>query len=99
MSEESGRLRITGERGGTITEITEFLSDLENAYLALYGFDQRLQLGRQWRRRPPGIWMELGYPFWALGESRHTPMTADAVPPNARLVLEHVRIESPGFWE
>ncbi len=30
MPDEPGRLRIIGERGGTITEITEFLSDLEN---------------------------------------------------------------------
>lgn len=99
MPEEPGRLRITGERGGTITEITQFLSDLENAYLALYAFDQRWLPRRLWRRLPPEIWLELGYPFWAMGEPGHGPVAAEAVPPYARLVLEHVRIESPGFWE
>lgn len=26
-------------------------------------------------------------------------MSAETIPPQARLVLEHIRIESPGFWE
>jgi hypothetical protein len=34
-----------------------------------------------------------------MGEPRHARVAAEAVPPYARLVLEHVRIESPGFWE
>jgi hypothetical protein len=99
MPDELGSLRIIGERGGTITEITEFLSDLEKAYIAIYTFDQSWLPRRLSRRLPPEIWIELGYPLWAKGDARQAPMSADAVPPYARLVLEHVRIESPGFWE
>ncbi len=99
MAEETGKLTITGERGGTITEVTQFLSDLENAYLALYAFDQRWPPRPVWRRFPPEVWLELGYPFVPLGQLGYGPLIADAVPPSARLVLERVRIESPGFWE
>jgi hypothetical protein len=99
MLEERGKIIITAERGGTITEVTQFLSDLENAYLALYAFDQRWPPRRIWRRFPHEIWLELGYPFFPLGHLGYGPLVADAVPPSARLVLERVRIESPGFWE
>ena len=99
MPEESGRLTITAERGGTITEVTQFLSDLENAYLALYAFDQRWPPSRVWRRFHHEMWLELGYPFLPLVPLGQGPVVADAIPPSARLVLERVRIESPGFWE
>ncbi|WP_426661933.1 hypothetical protein [Rhodanobacter aciditrophus] len=99
MPDERGSLRIIGERGGTISEITEFLSDLEKAYVAIYTFDQSWLPKRLSRLLPPEIWIELGYPLWATSDARQAPMPADAVPPYARLVLEHVRIESPGFWE
>lgn len=99
MPSELGSLRIIGERGGTISEITEFLSDLEGAYIALYTLDQQWSSNRLWRRFPPEMWMELGHPLWATGGLRQIPMSAETIPPQARLVLEHIRIESPGFWE
>lgn len=40
MPQESGILTIIAERGGTISEVTQFLSDLENAYLSLYMIDR-----------------------------------------------------------
>ncbi len=49
MPEETGRLRITAERGGTVSEIIAFLSDLEAAYMALYVFN--LQSDHQQRLR------------------------------------------------
>ena len=38
MAEETGKLVIAAERGGSVAEISAFLSDLEAAYLALYTF-------------------------------------------------------------
>jgi len=96
VPEETGRLRIVAERGGTIAEISAFLSDLENAYLALYTL---YTFDKLWRRFLPEIWLGLGYPFQPFGQAGFVPLGADALPPNARLTLERVRIESPGFWE
>ena len=93
------RLVIVAERGGSIAELSAFLSDLENAYMALYTFD------RLWFRSPMGhrfpleMLLELGYPFSAFGQVGRVPLRVDALPPSARLTLERVRIESPGFWE
>ena len=39
MAEEYGKLTIEAERGGTITEISDYLLTLENAYNNLYAFD------------------------------------------------------------
>lgn len=99
MPEEPGRLTIVAERGGTIAEISQFLSDLENAYLALYTFDQPWLPRRLWRRFPLEIWLKLGHPFQVVGQPGFVPLRADALPPSARLTLQRVRIESPGFWE
>lgn len=99
MSEETGRLAIVAKRGGTIAEISAFLSDLENAYLALYTFDQLWLPPQLWHRFPPELWLKLGFPFQLFGQAGFVPLKVDALPPNARLTLERVRIESPGFWE
>ncbi|MXY38604.1 MAG: hypothetical protein F4160_02605 [Rhodospirillaceae bacterium] len=99
MVDESGRLVIVAERGGSIAEITEFLSDLQNAYLALYALN-RLWLPHPRRSSFPWeIIFEAGVPLLGLGQPNRVPIEADALPPNARLTLERVRIESPGFWE
>jgi len=99
MAYESGKLTILAERGGTIGEVTRFLSDLESAYDALYLFERSWLPGRAWRHLPPGLWWELGYPM-ALVQRRGRPrVDGDSVPPRARLTLQRVRIESPGFWE
>ncbi len=90
MAEETGKLVIVAERGGSVAEISAFLSDLENAYLALYTLDLLLL--------PAGRW-PLPYPFPPFSSPQFVPLTTDALPPNARLTLERVRIESPGIWE
>lgn len=92
MAEETGKLVIVAERGGSVAEISAFLSDLENAYLALYTLELELLL--QVRRPWP-----FPYPSPFLGSPRFVPLTTDALPPDARLTLERVRIESPGAWE
>lgn len=99
MLEETAKLQIIANRGGSITEISAFLSDLENAYMALYVFDQLWLPDRIWRRFRPELFLELGYPFQQFGTVGNPTLGMDAVPPNARLTLERVRIESPGFWE
>lgn len=99
MPEEPGRLTILGERGGTIAEISQFLSDLEGAYLAVYAFEQLWPPRRYLRRFPPEMWLEFGFPLYHLAPSSLAPLRAASLPPTARLTLERVRIESPGFWE
>ena len=99
MSEETGTLQITAYRGGSIAEISGFLSDLETAYLALYAID-RLSPPRPFSYGfSPLAWLELGYLFPPSGPAGHFSLGMDAVPPSARLTLERVSIESPGFWE
>lgn len=98
MLEELGRLKISGERGGTISEISQFLSDLENAYMALYAIQRPLP----WRLRHrsfPWIWLEFGYPSFLPGHSGYASLNPETIPPSDRLVLMGARIESPGFWE
>lgn len=99
MLNGSGSLRINGERGGSIAEITGFLSDLESAYIALYTYDLQWRSMSLQRVFPKNILIDLGYPLWNIGWPVSSPMTVEAVPPQARLYLAHVRIESPGFWE
>ena len=98
-SDTNGRLIILGERGGTIAEVTSFLADLEQAYLALYRLDGlSLELRRLRRRWPLELFLGMGYPA-----SPHSfgggALDANQVPPRDRLFLHRVRIESPGFWE
>ena len=99
MLEKSGRLTIVAERGGSIAEISAFLSDLENAYLALYTLDHLWFPNRIRHRIPLAMWLELGILFSGFGQMGDVRLGVDALPPNARLTLESVCIESPGYWE
>ena len=99
MEVRTSRLQITAHRGGSIAEISEFLSDVETAYLAVYAFERLSPARRSLHSLPPRLWLELGYPFQLSSPASHAAFTIDAVPPNARLTLERVRIESPGYWE
>ncbi len=42
MTTEITTLRILTDRAGTVTEITNYLQDLEKAYNSLYAFDKFL---------------------------------------------------------
>ena len=99
MPEERGILIIVAKRGGSIAEVTSFLSDLEEAYIALYSFHRLWLPERLLDRLPSRLWLELGYPNAVFGHTGFTPLTADRVPPDARISLERVKIESPGIWE
>lgn len=99
MAEERGTLVIVAKRGGSIAEITSFLSDLEDAYIALYTFHRLWLPERLLDRLPSRLWLELGYPHAVFGHTGYTPLTVDLVPPDARITLERVKIASPGTWE
>ncbi len=99
MSEETDRLTIVAQRGGSVAEISAFLRDLENAYLALYTFDHLWLPRRLGHYFPLELWLKVGIPFRHFGQLGIVPLKVDEIPPSARLSLERVRIESPGFWE
>lgn len=99
MPKEQGKLIITADRCGTILEITSFLNDLEAAYIALYQFSSFDAESRMHRRRWP---IELLLDFYepiGIPEFRRASLSPIEIPPPDRLVLNRVRIESPGFWE
>lgn len=85
-------LKVRALRGGTVTEIAAFLTDIEGAYNALYDFEWTvLQWGGR-RRLPPFILGELFglFPFDHDGGE---------LLPEYRLELRRVSIQSPGAWE
>ena len=88
-----GTLRILTERAGTVAEVSQFLVDLEAAYLALYDLDR--VCSHDWPRRA----MVIGFPYPVFGGPGIGTLTPDTVLPEHRLVIKSVRIESPGFWE
>jgi len=97
----NGVLRIRALRGGTITEVSNFLSDVDRAYSSVYLFSRSVAHWK-WRRR---YWRRLA-PFpeeflWgSLDEGNlWAEVTPDQVPPTYRLELHAVSIHSPGFWE
>lgn len=95
----AGTLRVTALRGGTITEITEFLTDLESAYTRLYHFEGGWARGWHPRRRHMLIELsEMGLPF-PFADSSREDRSPDSVLPRHRLVVMKVSIASPGFWE
>lgn len=100
MPEEHGLLIIAAERGGTTEELTSFLSDLQNAYIALYLLDKwSLDLHRLRRRVPLEFLLDAGYPFAQFGLPWTLPLDPQHIIPHDRLVVARIRIESPGFWE
>lgn len=94
-------LKLRALRGGTVTEITAFLADMEGAYNALYSFNLTVAHWYHGRRR----WRRFIDPddFFSLlsieaGIAPY-PNYAEYVLPEYRLDLARVSIQSPGFWE
>jgi hypothetical protein len=95
-------IRVQALRGGTVHEISQFLSDLNEAYSSLERFDSAVaELRGQTRalRRfaPPDFYFSLVNPFMAA----LSPMSSSsmALPPSRQLELSRVNINSPGLWE
>ena len=96
MLEDQGIITLTAERGGTVEEVTSFLSDLETAYIALYWMDK---ISHHLPKFPLDYLHFLYFPFAPLGVPGQARLVTEDVPPRDRLVMTRVRIESPGFWE
>lgn len=93
-----GTLRVIALRGGTIGEITAFLTDLEVAYTRLYHFDAGWMRPWSLRRRHLLFDLEMGMPFPFL-DAAHEELSAESILPHHRLVVSKISISSPGFWE
>lgn len=90
---------VLANRLGTISEVTAFLDDFEAAYVSLYTFDAfwLSTNGKRLRRYPFELLLEFGrVPYLATPES---PLSPHDVLPEHHLMLNRVKIESPGFWE
>jgi hypothetical protein len=88
--EENHTLRIRALRGGSISEISVFLADLEGAYNALYWFNIDIPTRRPIFRYDP-LFLSFS-PTFQAGQ-------IDQIVPERRLQLTRVSIQSPGFWE
>ena len=89
-------LTVEALRGGTVSEVAFFLSDLNGAYAACSAAYYASSLHRRLRRGP--------YPFWEFGlgwnlESRSRSDDPSNLPPGSELELTQVEIHSPGIWE
>jgi hypothetical protein len=92
-----GRLRVHADRAGSVSEVTDFLHDLEAAYFALLRLESRLRDGERRRRYFPAP-----YPTPVDGADEflaNNPAAPRALPPEYRLIIDKVRLESPGTWE
>jgi hypothetical protein len=94
-----GTLRLLTQRGGTVAELSQFLVDLEAAYLCLYQLD--MPLTRTWptQRDRLGRMLIQMRPLGSVSRWPLDALTPEAVLPEHRLVVTRVHIESPGFWE
>lgn len=96
-----GTLIIIGERGGSVSEIAEYLRDLENAYNRIFLF-QNFALDSFFD--PRSRRSRLHFPFWqefglSLMSLHRAQLPIDLILPEDQLILQRVRIESPGLWE
>jgi hypothetical protein len=96
LDDSKGILTVEVSRGGTVDEALSFLADIQTAYENLFALKLKIEeaelryekLEYSWRskpRRPP-----------ALNPTRNV---RDIVLPDKRLVIDKVKIESPGGWE
>ena len=102
-------LRIHGRSGFLVSEIGQYLAQVEYAYNSLYTLEAFIDVversSRSWLI-PYGFGAFWGLPLFPQGRTRFlvswppTPETvAPVVPPRDRLLLKAVNLESPGFWD
>lgn len=100
-----GSLQIKALRGGTVTEISTFLRDAEDAYNALFLFNNQvssLRYGRKHFRRflePEELFLTAGFGLMSNSFFAETGTDKESILPEYRLELTRVVIRSPGFWE
>jgi len=99
--ETIGTLTIIAERAGTVAEISQFLGDLEAAYLQTYRF--QYLWASSWSRkrihRMSDLFLDFGFVYPLMGLPSTEALAPDTVLPEHRLVVKRIRIESPGLWE
>jgi len=105
MPAQEGQIRIHGHGEFDVELVIGYLSDLRQAYNSILVFEATMDRLRAYR--------ESGYPFYpgslfpfppsAIRRMRAWPPTAaaiaSAVPVFEQLVLAHVRLQSPGYWD
>ncbi|MBD2731169.1 hypothetical protein H6G96_33850 [Nostoc sp. FACHB-892] len=93
-------LRITGNSGALVEDVSKYLKVLDHAYNSAYVFDsivkQAEELNNRYDRKLPIplrnlLWLN----WWNPSEEK----IASLVPLECRLKLQKVNINSPGFWE
>lgn len=104
-----GQLRVKALRGGTVSEVTNFLADMNGAYNALYSLSiTRLGISPEHFERllfdglfPPRRMMEfmLRSGFGHTSSFENRALEPEEIQPEFRLELRRVSIQSPGFWE
>lgn len=89
---EQGRVKFHVARGGTASEIRQFIKDIEDAYIALARFEFLLRR-RRWLRRSfiPFELFEVGF--------QSTLWTTQSLLPDEWLEISSVEFSSPGAWE
>lgn len=98
--EPTGKLTVFAERAGTVTEISQFLTDLEGPYLQLYRFEYLSSSKSRKRLLRIIDWLpDFGFAFSLAGLPGTEAFAPETVLPEHRLVITRIRIESPGFWE
>jgi hypothetical protein len=95
-------IRVQALRGGTVSEVSQFLTDLNEAYSSLERFDSAIadlkSQARAFRRiGPPEFYLSTANPFVSFFS--HLNSSTVALPPSRQLELSRVNINSPGFWE
>jgi hypothetical protein len=107
--ESGGQLKVRALRGGTVSEVSGFLSDMDDAYRALYSLSM-MHLGSSpdlFERflfdgpYPPRRMMEYLFRsgFSRSFESDSKSLATEQIEPEYRLEIRRVLIQSPGFWE
>ena len=98
MAIERGTVQLNIQRGATVQEFQQFLTDLEQAYLAIYLLPSRRELRRLERWLP----LPLEYlPLDVLAADRSEAASIDRsrVYPEDQLEMTRIMIQSPGWVE
>ena len=98
----SGRLTVSANRMGMISEISAFLLEFEAAYTSLLYLESWLQSitpSRRWKRYGPPDFYWPGIMWNVAAEVPNGIPDPSTVPPDLRVLIGNVRIESPGSWE
>ncbi len=100
IPEGFGFVKILSSRGGSVNEVTRFLHDVEMVYNALYLFEniylERFNFQSKHFRRGYQYYYEFGV---NVGPYAFDKLNENLILPQNRLLINSIRIESPGFWE